>query len=217
LIFDGTVAQWNAVQKEDGWEKDCLITAVRCSDGEIALGYGEISNLPEAYRNILSGGAKFVFESKEILLDEFRFPYNGTSITLCGNVKYSVIDMDGDGKVEVVITGDVGDMLVLHEHKGTVYGFDFTFRNMSRIKTDGTFEWNDMTAEGLSYGDSRLYFSKDKYSILEICAVKGDGTENVQYFVDGSLSYLERYLTTTEMLSKEEVSWFPLDRYQAAS
>jgi hypothetical protein len=88
---------------------------------------------------------------------------------------------------------------------------------MSRIKTDGTFEWNDMTAEGLSYGDSRLYFSKDKYSILEICAVKGDGTENVQYFVDGSLSYLERYLTTTEMLSKEEVSWFPLERYQAAS
>ncbi len=213
IVFTGTVAEWRKIEIPERAFGHMPNEIIRCSDGD----FFTHSDIPAAYRDILFGDAKFVFDSKEIRLDEFRFPSGGALITLGADVKYAVIDMDRDGLPEVVITGGVGDMLVLHEEGGKVYGFDFTFRNMDRIKNDGSFEWNDTTADGLSYGDSRLSFSKGKCTVTDICSVAGDGTDNVKYFVGGAQTTRDSYLSTADTVSKTEVEWHPLDRYSVAS
>lgn len=35
--FGGTMAQWEAVEKGDGWHKDVPAKSVKCSDGEAEL------------------------------------------------------------------------------------------------------------------------------------------------------------------------------------
>ena len=35
--FKGTMAEWKAVTKENGWNRGCPFTVVHCSDGEVAL------------------------------------------------------------------------------------------------------------------------------------------------------------------------------------
>ncbi len=211
--FAGTLAEWTAIEKQDGWNENCPFTVIRCSDGDVMAGYADLANLPDAYRMVLNNESKFILDSNEIFLDEFEFPYNGKEIAYCDDVKYTVVDMDVDGEVEVVVTGDVGDMLVLHEEKGRVHGYAFTFRNMDDIKIDGTFEWNDNTAEGISYGDARLEFSDGDCKINNICHVIGDGTENAKYYVHGSLSSLDRYLNMAGIISTTEVTWYPFERY----
>ena len=37
IIFEGTVEQWNAIEKEDGWDYGAADFTVRCSDGEIKM------------------------------------------------------------------------------------------------------------------------------------------------------------------------------------
>ncbi len=209
IIFTGTVAEWSKIEIPERAFGHMPNEIIRCSDGD----FFTHSDIPAAYRNIIFGNVKFVFESKEIALDEFCFPYSGLSITACDDVKYAIVDMDRDGENEVVITGANGDMLVLHDENGKIYGFDFSFRNMDRIKTDGSFEWNDTTSEGLSYGDARLSFDSDKCQKKNICHVTGDGTDNVQFFVDGNPTTREDYLNAYASISKTEVTWYPLERY----
>ncbi|MBR6578381.1 MAG: leucine-rich repeat protein [Clostridia bacterium] len=37
FTFKGTKAEWNAIEKQDGWNEDCPFTVVHCSDGDLEL------------------------------------------------------------------------------------------------------------------------------------------------------------------------------------
>lgn len=37
LRFEGTLAEWNAMEKEDGWNSGCPFTVIHCSDGDVVL------------------------------------------------------------------------------------------------------------------------------------------------------------------------------------
>ncbi len=41
IIFNGTMAQWEAVKKAENWNKDVPAKTVKCSDGEVKLEYKE--------------------------------------------------------------------------------------------------------------------------------------------------------------------------------
>ena len=63
---------------------------------------------------------------------------------------FAVVDMDGDGVPEVVLMYDPGELKVFRVEKGTIYGYDFSFRGMNGIKADGTFYWsNDAGSSGV--------------------------------------------------------------------
>lgn len=179
-----------------------------------------LDNVPDPYRSVLNNEKSFVVaqagSTAEILLDEYHFPYSFTPITQT-NVEYSVLDMDGDGESEVVLTGAYGDMLVLHNVGGTVYGFDFIFRNMYYIKTDGTFSWNDMGQNGLIYGISKLGFAGSEYRWNELCHVEDDGTDNFLYFIgDRSVTEAE-YEAFESTLAQKETAWYTLERYPSVN
>lgn len=180
----------------------------------------QLNNIPEPYRSVLNNEKRFIVDqqgaSSEILLDEYCFPYSFTPIIFT-NVEFAVVDMDGDGEIEVVLTGAYGDILVLHNEDGTVYGFSFIFRNMYYIKTDGTFSWNDMGLNGLVYGISKLGFVGPEYRWNELCHVEDDGTDNFSYFVGNKAVTESEYDAFISTVSQEEIEWYPFDRYPAGA
>lgn len=54
-------------------------------------------------------------------------------------VRFTVLDMDGDGQTEVVLEmNDYHGYLVLNVQNGTAYGHFFVYRGMENLKADGT-------------------------------------------------------------------------------
>jgi hypothetical protein len=37
ITFDGTIEQWNNINKGDGWNKNVPATYVQCTDGQVTL------------------------------------------------------------------------------------------------------------------------------------------------------------------------------------
>ena len=71
------------------------------------------------------------------------------------NIKFAVVDMDGDGEYEVVIDGGETMMVLRYSDKRVnIYALDF--RSMYSIRTDGAFYWTNGT---VSYGCARLSFT----------------------------------------------------------
>lgn len=182
---------------------------------EAMIDYSDMDNLPEEYRAILNNEKEFVIDirgrSETIYLKSYSFPYLDESITSCNDVKYAVIDMNVDGKAELLITGSCGDVLVLHSENGLVYGFDFIFRNMDNIKKDGTFDWHHMGEYGLTYGTSRLEFSGEAYIWIELCCIENDGSDQVCYYIEEGTVTLQDYLNYCNKLETIEATWFPID------
>ena len=96
-----------------------------------------------------------------------------SGLTTSGNVKFTVVDMDGDGMPEAVL--DCGDrMIVLRYYAGGVYAYVFNSITMYGLHEDGTFNWTEYWSDGtVSRGLARLYFSgstlrwTDIYEIYE--------------------------------------------------
>ena len=86
------------------------------------------------------------------------------------SLNYAYQDLDGDGIDELII--DCGDTIILRYYLGKVYLYDFTFRQMYDLCTDGSFSWNH-TGQNFEYGMSQLCFegfqlkSKPLYRVVD--------------------------------------------------
>lgn len=82
-----------------------------------------------------------------------------SELTTTESIKFTVLDMDGDGTPEAVL--DCGDkMIVLHYYYKTVYAYVFNSVNMYGLRTDGTFNWTEHCTSGdVSHGCAKLSFS----------------------------------------------------------
>ena len=194
-----------------------IVTEPQTTETSAPVEYPEsLDNVPDPYRSVLNNKSSFVIERSgntvAILLDEYSFPYSLTPITQT-NVEYAVLDMDGDGEVEVVLTGAYGDMLVLHNVNGAVYGFDFTFKNMYYVKTDGTFSWNGMEQDRLAYGISKLYFEGTSCQQIKLCHVEDDGTDKFVYYIGNQSVTEAEYDTFAATLGQKEIAWYTLEGY----
>ena len=146
---------------------------------------------------------------EEVLIDNYKSPYLQKYLTQCDNVQYAVLDMDSDGEVEVLVSGWTSDILVLHEENGSIYGFDFTFRGMYSVKTDGSYYWN--ANQGNTYGCSKLSFENGMCSVVELSRTELSDNGNTNFFVNGVRVAKDEYDSFAESFSDvDNVTWYKL-------
>lgn len=146
-------------------------------------------------------------------LDDQCFPYDHNELAAYDWVDYSVIDMDGDGREELLINGS--DTFVLREKDGIVYGYSFIFRQMFEVYTNGTFSFY-YGGNGIETGIKKISFKEDgNYQITYLCECWIHSPEGEEDFfrINGTDVTEEEYLEYEKMLSSEKVAWKKLGRY----
>lgn len=184
------------------------------------------ADVPDVYWNALNNrqviyypygcfGKEYHSGSCYAWLDDHRFPYLRNEIATSDGVWYAVVDMDGDGKQEVLIRDN--DTLLLREKDGCVYAYNFGFRAMDYVYTDGTFTWNDNA--GSNYGVSKLKFNDDNtYAWVELYEINhadefGEYYDEPKYFVEGQEVTHDEYLEYSQSLCRTKVEFKELTRY----
>lgn len=101
------------------------------------------ANVPEAYLAVLTGKEEFICvtedgEKAKLIADGNRVK-NSKGEEAYQILYFSMVDMEGDGADEVVLTC-TGKNLILHAAEDSVYGYAFEFWNeMGMIDKDGVF------------------------------------------------------------------------------
>ena len=88
-------------------------------------------------------------------LKDCKTPYNRIPLYELKSLRYVYMDVDGDLVNELVI--DCSDILILRYYEGKVYVYPFTFRNMYKLNTDGSYNWNH-NGQDFEYGEKKLAF-----------------------------------------------------------
>lgn len=165
----------------------------------------------EKYQDVLDNKKTFQCFEKDTLLNECT--WMGADRTYW---EYCLIDMDGDGDVELLIRGDKSEIMLLTAEYGNVYGFSFSFRGMYYTKVDGSFCWNYHAG----YGESKIkYFYDGTYKEEELYRVEwgSDGNPD-KYFIRGEEVTEEEFVRyVEENPSAEQVTWHKLDTYPNGS
>ena len=95
---------------------------------------------------------------------------------------FTVVDMDADGKNELAVSLNDGNILLLRQAGGAVYGYDFGHRSMNQLYKDGVFSWTENA--GNTYGLATLRFTDSDVQITQLWKVEQDGFGNYKYFID---------------------------------
>lgn len=178
----GSVAGAEATKRHSGLTFTSLYT-----EAEIAM---------EMYEETLSG------------LGSYRTPYSGIPLCECENLGYAYVDIDGDSVNELII--DCGDTLILRYYEGTVHFYEFIFRSLYYLKTDGSYAWNH-TGSNFEYGESQIYFEGAELKTKELYRIVNDGEPNAEYYIDGKQVTQEEILKYFEDNPKPKVEFLPLD------
>ena len=123
-------------------------------------------------------------------------------------LQFAIIDMDGDGIVEIVLTisAPKGDKYVLRYQNGMVSNVYFGIRGMNVIKKDGTFDWS---SSAFHSGYSKLNFSSNICEIYVICEVDGTNYPPELYYINGEeISEEEFKKFYNEQDQKEDADWY---------
>ena len=192
-------SNYSSEQQEDDNSHDIL-----------SVDYSDINNLSQNYLRVIKSEKTFYLMGEEVLIDNYKSPYLQKHLTQCDNVQYAVVDMDGDGKVEVLISGWTSDILVLHEENGSIYGFDFTFRGMYSVRTDGSYYWN--ANQGRTYGCSKLSFENGTCFDVERSRTELGNNGAATFFVNDVKVSKDDYVSFSEALSDvDEIAWYKLN------
>lgn len=179
-------------------------------ENEIFLPGGYQTVLLEKYQDVLDNQKRLQYRNESIFLNEAWWIDADRTYW-----EYCLIDMDGDGSLEMLI--DMGqDILLLTAEYDKVYGFDFSFRGMYYAKVDGSFCWNYHAG----YGESKIkYFYDGTYKEEELYRVEwgSDGNPD-KYFIRGEEVTEEEFVRyIAENPRAEQVTWHKLDTYPNGS
>ena len=143
-------------------------------------------------------------EERDFTINDLRSFYYGDDQLLDAVVemgKLAIIDMDRDGVNEMVIypVGKSADdseelifqvgYLILRRVGDEVYGYDPGWRSISRLKADGTFEWDGSAFDG---GTGSARFTENGFEINQITWCD-NGVDKENYFVDGQKATREEF------------------------
>ena len=146
---------------------------------------GDPADLP-AIAAVLNGGSEVYVPSdktnktlQDALNDEFT---EGA-----GYDSFAVLDVDGDGKLDVVlnvtVNGEVLGYLVLNSADEVICAYGFYYRAMIGLKEDGSFSFSSSALES---GVATVYKDENRDAQYnELAESKLDENENVVYFVNG--------------------------------
>ena len=155
-------------------EKDNTTNAAQSSKADIAM---------EMYDMVLKNEIR-VYETdieEYNYLKDCKTPYNRIPLCELESLRYVYMDVDGDLIDELVM--DCSDILVLRYYEGTVYVYPFTFRNMYRLNTDGSYNWNH-TGQDFEYGENQLAFNGAELETKELWRIVNDGAPNAEYYIE---------------------------------
>ena len=71
FTFKGTKAEWDAIEKQDGWNDGCPFTVIHCSDGDVLaepMSYDEATELARQYWSPIESGYFVCYASYEMYL-----------------------------------------------------------------------------------------------------------------------------------------------------
>ncbi len=177
-----------------------------------------------AYDAVLKNISQVYHKNNEewLYLKDCRSPYTQTRLfEIKDHLSYAYQDLDGDGIDELII--DCGDTLILRYYKGTVFLYDFTFRQMYYLSTDGSYSWNH-NGNDFEYGMRQLYFDGSEILFRNLYRIVNDGESDAEYYVGEekvTQAELQAYINANPKtkiafepltLAKEWVDWiYPND------
>ena len=141
-------------------------------------------------------------------LASYTTPYSGIPLCECENLGYTYVDLDGDSINELII--DCGDTLILRYYEGTVYFYEFTFRSLYYLKTDGSYSWNH-TGSDFEYGENQIYFEGAALKTREIWRIINDGEPDAEYYIGDKMVTQEEILKYFEDNPKTKIKFSPLE------
>ena len=165
------------------------------------------ADVVNTYLAVLNNKVKIQCEwdEDELYLSNCSNPNGSSLIGDLSQSRFTVVDMDNDGIMEVLVSGTV----VLHYEDGMVYGYAFSFRNMYYVKTDGSFFWNG--GAGSRYGCAKLNFNKESVTWTDIYRVETDETNSEAYYIGEQQVTKEEFLECSKQ--KEDIAlaeWYGL-------
>ena len=92
---------------------------------------------------------------------------------------FAVVDLDGDGNAEVCVNYPPGEVLILHESDGMIYGYFKSYRGFNPVYKDGTFGGSNGASENFFMGNVTFEHNQFEYDI--ILAWKDDLNESKIY------------------------------------
>ncbi|MBR2907177.1 MAG: hypothetical protein IKC26_03940 [Clostridia bacterium] len=95
------------------------------------------------FERILDYDSKITSANK--YLWELYFSFGNGSIASLDSVEMCYLDMDGDGVAELLLRSDIGDHIILRYHEGSVYFYEFSYKEMGRVYEDGSYSWSSPT------------------------------------------------------------------------
>lgn len=180
-----------------------------------SLGFEKTNDITNTYKRILK--SEISFKMKE-------YSEGITVDTLLNNIKidnvllritrYSLTDMNRDGLPELILESKLGGadfVLVLHYENREVKGYMFSNRQISEIKTDGTFFASGGAGD---YGICMLEFDVEDYNIITCAKIMSIGryedikkTAYKYYLGDKEVSEYDFELYCNDFKVKKDIIW----------
>ncbi len=165
----------------------------------------------DAYKRVLQNEDNFLStDGKKILLNDYLKEYlTGKQLEM---THFTIIDLDGDNIPEVVlelsVDGNPQFYEILHYNKEQVYGYDFVYRGLERLKADGTFWASSGAADNEC---DKLKFNDGAYEIITLAHSESKQDDNgmtVSYYIDNQSVTDEAFNSFTQNQdAKDDVVW----------
>lgn len=182
----------------------------------------ETINIMKTYQSVLHDETEFF----EVYDDNKTSTFSQMMHTMDDRLslgRFAVIDLDGDNRMEFIISIDSGELhdivfLIFHYEDKKVYEYTLAYREFEGLKIDGTF---NVSGGHTNHGIGRLSFQKngletaslitDKFTYItdETADNESESGLSVSYYVNHALSTkaeFDKALTTQE--NKPDAVWY---------
>ena len=143
-------------------------------------------------------------------LADYRTPYSGIPLCECEHLGYAYVDFDGDSVNELII--DCGDTLILRYYEGAVHFYEFPFRSLYYVKTDGSYSWNHNGSD-FEYGEDKLAFDGAELNTVRLWKIVNDGEPDAEYYIGDKKVTQEEILKYFEDNPKTRIEFSPLEMW----